>query len=227
MKQQIIQLINISRQYVDGRSYHVVLDDLSLTVSQGEMVAIVGKSGSGKSTLLNILSLLDTDYSGDYILDGANVGGLSSKCGFDLRSEKIGYIFQAFNLIGELNAVENAEMPIGYLGVPKKKRRQIALNCLEQVGLKDHVKKHPHQLSGGEQQRVAIARALTKSPAVILADEPTGNLDVQTAESILDVLTELNAKGTTIILVTHDPDVAKRCSVVYELKEGRLYDQKG
>lgn len=221
---KIIQMSGIEKSYHDGTSELRVLKRLHFDVTQGDFIAIVGKSGSGKSTLLNIISLLDRDYRGNFVLGGKEVRELSNKERFFMRTQEIGYVFQSYNLITELTVLQNVEMPLGYGGKSRKERQDRAIQCIEQVGLSGKEKKRPYELSGGEQQRVSIARALSVSPTILIADEPTGNLDVKTGWSIIELFKELNKKGTSILLVTHDSDIAKECKKLFELKGGQLYE---
>jgi putative ABC transport system ATP-binding protein len=204
----VISLTDISRVFVMGDQQFAALKGISFDVAPGEFVAIMGASGSGKSTCMNVLGCLDIPTSGRYLLDGVVVGGMSTNQLADIRNRKLGFVFQGFNLLARTPAVENVELPLIYSGVAPKERRTKALAAMEMVGLSGKEKNHPSQLSGGQQQRVAIARALVNNPAVILADEPTGNLDSATSEEIMTLFTTLNRQGITIIMVTHEADVA-------------------
>ena len=204
----------------DGGVLVDALDGVNLQIRAGEYIAVMGASGSGKSTLMNILGCLDCATAGTYLLDGRDVSTMDDDELSRVRREKIGFVFQAFNLISELNSIENVEVPLFYQGVPRAERRQRAMRCVEKVGLADRASHRPKELSGGEQQRVAIARALVNNPAVIMADEPTGNLDSKTGAAILDLLTELHEQGMTIIVVTHDDRIADRCERVIRLADG-------
>ncbi|TDJ57695.1 MAG: ABC transporter ATP-binding protein [Planctomycetota bacterium] len=204
----------------DGGVLVDALDGVNLQIRAGEYIAVMGASGSGKSTLMNILGCLDRATAGTYLLDGRDVSTMDDDELSRVRREKIGFVFQAFNLISELNSIENVEVPLFYQGVPRAERRQRAMRCVEKVGLADRASHRPKELSGGEQQRVAIARALVNNPAVIMADEPTGNLDSKTGAAILDLLTELHEQGMTIIVVTHDDRIADRCERVIRLADG-------
>ena len=222
---EVIRLENVTKTYHSpGAAIEVhALRGVSLAVHQGEYVAIVGASGSGKSTLMNILGCLDRVTSGTYWLYGQDVSTLDDDALSDVRGRRIGFIFQSFNLIASQTVLENLEVPMFYQGVPAAERRTRALAAAEQVGLGQRWHHRPSELSGGQQQRVAIARALVNDPVMVLADEPTGNLDSQTGQSILALLEQLNAAGMTVIMVTHDKDVAARCHRSVELKDGRIH----
>lgn len=207
--ESVIRLNDIRRVFVMGDQEFEALKGVSFTVDQGEFVAIMGASGSGKSTCMNLLGCLDRPTTGQYLLDGIDVGGMNSDQLADIRNSRLGFVFQGFNLLARTPAVENVELPLVYAGLKSAERRILALAALEKVGLADKAQNHPSQLSGGQQQRVAIARALVNNPAVILADEPTGNLDSTTTVEIMNLFTELNRQGITIIMVTHEPDVAE------------------
>jgi putative ABC transport system ATP-binding protein len=204
----VISLIGIRRVFTMGDQQFEALKGVSFAVESGEFVAIMGASGSGKSTCMNLLGCLDRPTAGEYLLDGIDVGGMNADQLAAIRNGKLGFVFQGFNLLARTPAVENVELPLVYAGLKSAQRRQMALQALEKVGLADKEKNHPSQLSGGQQQRVAIARALVNSPAVILADEPTGNLDSATSIEIMNLFTALNKQGITIIMVTHEPDIA-------------------
>jgi len=196
------------------------LNGVSLIIKEGEFVAIVGASGSGKSTLMNMLGCLDSPTSGDYTLDGENVSSLTDKQLSYVRNRKIGFIFQGFNLVSGLNAFENVELPLIYRGVKKQERHESCLNALQQVALENRGSHRPNQLSGGQQQRVAIARAIAGQPPIILADEPTGNLDTNSGLEVMKILTRLNREGKTIILITHDLNIAAQASRVIKISDG-------
>ena len=218
----VISLTDISRVFIMGDQQFAALKGISFDVEPGEFVAIMGASGSGKSTCMNVLGCLDIPTSGRYLLDGVVVGGMSTNQLADIRNRKLGFVFQGFNLLARTPAVENVELPLIYSGVPPKERRNRAMAALEMVGLIGKEKNHPSQLSGGQQQRVAIARALVNNPAVILADEPTGNLDSSTSEEIMHLFTTLNRRGITIIMVTHEPDVAAHAGRRITFKDGLI-----
>ncbi|MCL6456959.1 MAG: ABC transporter ATP-binding protein [Gorillibacterium sp.] len=218
----LIELSNISKVYAQGDQPILVLENVSLSVTTGDFIAIVGPSGSGKSTLMNMIGLLDVPSSGSYILDGVATEKLSDNQMAELRNKKIGFIFQQFNLLPKLTAVENVELPMIYAGYDKKRRREIAHATLESLGMGKHGHHRPNQLSGGQQQRVAIGRALAISPSLMLADEPTGALDSKTGIEVLDLLMELNEKGNTIVLITHDANIAKHAKRVISIRDGRI-----
>jgi putative ABC transport system ATP-binding protein len=201
------------------------LRGVSLTVREGEFVAIMGASGSGKSTTMNIIGCLDQPTRGTYILDGQDVSELSKDERADIRCQKIGFVFQGFNLLSRTSALENVELPMLYAGVEASQRDQRALEALAAVGLAGREQNHPNQLSGGQQQRVAVARALVNNPALILADEPTGNLDSRNAESVMSLLQELHREGSTICMVTHDPRFARHADRTIHLFDGRVVEE--
>jgi putative ABC transport system ATP-binding protein len=218
----VISITDIRRVFSMGDQQFEALKGVSFDVAAGEFVAIMGASGSGKSTCMNILGCLDLPTSGSYHLDGLNVGGMTTNQLAEIRNRKLGFVFQGFNLLPRTPAVENIEMPLVYAGLHAKERRQKALIAMEQVGLSGKESNHPSQLSGGQQQRVAIARALVNNPAVILADEPTGNLDSSTSEEIMGLFNALNGQGITIIMVTHEHDVAAHAGRQITFKDGRI-----
>ena len=205
---KLIELKGINKAYKNGDQELRVLKDINLEVEEGEFVAIMGPSGSGKSTLMNVIGLLDRPTSGEYFLEGQKVGNLSEKKLARVRNEQIGFVFQQFFLLSKLNAFQNVELPLIYAGVHPAKRKEIAEQYLEKVELGSRMHHLPSELSGGQKQRVAIARALVNRPAIVLADEPTGALDTKTGEQIMDLLTKLNQEGKTIIMVTHEPEIA-------------------
>jgi len=218
----VISLSDIRRVFIMGNQQFEALKGISFSILAGEFVAIMGASGSGKSTCMNILGCLDLPTSGKYLLDGLDVGAMNADQLADIRNKKLGFVFQGFNLLARTPAVENVELPLIYAGIPSKLRRSRAIAALEQVGLSGKESNHPSQLSGGQQQRVAIARALVNDPAVILADEPTGNLDSATTEEIMNLFTTLNKQGITIIMVTHEPDVAAHAGRRLTFRDGSI-----
>ena len=223
----IVRLTDVVKVYRPPGSGVAVraLRGVSFSIGRGDYTAIIGPSGSGKSTLLNVLGCLDRPTSGTYWLDGQDVSRMDDDALSDIRGTRIGFIFQSFNLIQTQTVLENLETPLFYQGVPPRSRRALALEMIEKVGLGDRYHHRPQELSGGQQQRVAIARALINDPAIVLADEPTGNLDSATGVLILEMLDQLNAAGRTVIIVTHDPNVAKRCRRVVELRDGRIHEE--
>ena len=221
MTPPVIDLRDVERIYRPTEQVEVrALDGVSLTIERGEFVAIMGSSGSGKSTLMNILGCLDVPTSGTYLLDGVDVRDLPDDDLADLRSRKIGFVFQSFNLVPRTTAVANVELPLAYAGLPRRERRARALEALAAVGVEDRSQHLPSQLSGGQQQRVAVARALVTNPSLILADEPTGNLDSRSTEEVLDVFQRLNDEGRTVVLITHERDVAACAERVVTMSDG-------
>ena len=219
----MIKLENIGKKYVLSKDNCVTaLDNISLEIEEGEFVAIVGKSGSGKSTLLNIMSCLDKEIQGQYILDDININKKKSKELAKIRNKYFGFIFQNFNLLQKLTAYENIEIPLIYKRVPRKNRRKLIEEYAEKVGILDRLDHKPNELSGGQQQRVAIARALVTNPKIIMADEPTGALDEATGIQIMNILEELNQEGKTILLITHDMDLANRAKRKIVLSDGKI-----
>lgn len=220
----LIELKNIFKIYSDGDSEIRALDDISLTINEKEFVAIVGQSGSGKSTCMNIIGCLDVPTSGIYNLNGTDVSTMHEDELAIIRNQHLGFIFQQYNLIPKLNLLENVELPLIYRGYSQNKRKQMALESLDRVGLADRAKKFPSQLSGGQQQRVSIARALAGNPPVILADEPTGALDSKTGVEILEFIKKLNNDGTTIVLITHDNGIAAQAKRRVRIHDGKIIE---
>ena len=218
----LVEIQDISKIYNPGENEVRALDHISLTIQKGDFVAIIGQSGSGKSTLMNMIGCLDVPTEGTYILNGQNVSKLSDNELSDIRNQEIGFIFQGFNLIANLTAQENVELPLIYRGVPKKERHELSVAALKKVGLAHRMDHRPSEMSGGQQQRVAIARAIAQAPPVILADEPTGNLDSASSMEILDILKQLHAENRTVILITHDNDIAKQAKRVIRIKDGKI-----
>lgn len=217
-----IKAENLCRSYNAGGTVIHALDRVSLDIQDGEYVTICGASGSGKSTLMNILGCLDVPTSGEYFLDGENVTQLSDSSLSRIRGSKIGFVFQSFNLIPTLTALENVELPLMYRGLPKKKRREAALEALEQVGLQNRASHRPCEMSGGQQQRTAIARAIASRPSIILADEPCGNLDSRSGRVICEILEALHLCGKTIVMITHDENAAKRAERLIRISDGKI-----
>jgi putative ABC transport system ATP-binding protein len=219
----VIRTEQISKVYRMGSNEVHALRDVDLTVAAGEMIAVMGSSGSGKSTLMNILGCLDVPTAGSYWLDGARVDGLGKNQLADIRNRKLGFIFQGFNLLARTSAMENVELPLLYDRSGRKRdSKKAAAAALERVGLGDRMDHHPSELSGGQQQRVAIARALVTEPALLLADEPTGNLDSRTSLEVMALFQELNDQGITILIVTHEPDIAQHAKRIVEFRDGRI-----
>ncbi len=221
---QLICLEEVSKIYGDGLHEVRALDRVSLSVKGGEFVAIVGRSGSGKSTLMNLIGCLDMPSAGRYLLDGQEVGFLPDDTLSLIRNRQIGFIFQGFNLIPSMTAAENVELPLLYRGLGRERRRVLALEALDRVGLTGRRHHRPTQMSGGQQQRVAIARAIAGGPAILLADEPTGNLDSHSGGEIMRILTQLNHDGRTVILITHDRAVAARAGRIVRIDDGKVVD---
>ena len=209
-----------------GDNKLLAINNVDVLIKEGEFVSVMGSSGSGKSTLMNIIGCLDTPSSGDYFFKDNNISSLNSNKLAELRNKEIGFVFQNFNLLPRLNALENVVLPLLYSGKNSKERNKLALGALESVGLKDRTHHRPNQLSGGQQQRVSIARAIAGTPKLILADEPTGALDSTTSLEIMKIINELNSKGITIILVTHEDDIAKHASRIIKMKDGKIIEDK-
>ncbi len=222
----MIEICNMSKIYRIGNVAVKALDNISLSIKQHEFVSIVGPSGSGKSTLMNMIGCLDVPTSGEYCLDGMEVSGLTDDQLAYIRNHKIGFVFQGFNLIQKLNALENVELPLIYQGIPTMERYERSVEALKLVGLEDRIHHRPAELSGGQQQRVAIARALVGNPQIILADEPTGNLDSKSGKDIINLLKELHLKGSTIVLITHDNDIAMMAERIVRIQDGQINDDR-
>ena len=218
----VVEMHDITKVYGSGEAEVRAVDGVSLTVNPGEFVAIMGASGSGKSTLMNIIGALDVATTGTYRIDGVDIGDLDDDALSLVRNRRIGFIFQAFNLIPRMSAVSNVELPLMYRGVRRSERRRRALEALGKVGLADRSHHQPNELSGGQQQRVAVARALAMEPSLMLADEPTGNLDSKSTADVLDLLDEIHAEGKTIVIITHEDEVAARAQRVITLRDGRI-----
>ena len=222
MLQAVIQLKNIEKVYIMGHQKLYALQNLSCEIFKGEFVALMGPSGSGKSTLMNIIGCLDTPTSGNYILNGTDVVKMNDNQLAEIRNKEIGFVFQTFNLLPRMNALENVALPLVYAGIPKKDRIERAKQSLKSVGLEDRMMHKPNELSGGQRQRVAIARALVNKPSILLADEPTGNLDSKSSNEILDLFDKLHSEGNTILMVTHEEDVSRRAKRVIRMIDGHV-----
>ena len=220
----MINISSISKEYVMGENKLLALNNVDVSINEGEFVSIMGSSGSGKSTLMNIIGCLDVPSNGDYFFRDNNISNYSSNKLAELRNKDIGFIFQNFNLLPRLNALENVILPLLYSGKNKKERVELALTALKNVGLEDRTHHRPNQLSGGQQQRVSIARAIAGTPKLILADEPTGALDSSTSLEIMKILNDLNQTGITIVLVTHEDDIAKYGSRIIKMKDGKIIE---
>ena len=218
----LVKFSKVNKVYSTGDVKFQALSNINLEVKKEEFLAIIGSSGSGKSTLMNIIGLLDKPTSGSYELDGQNTAHLNENHLAEIRNKKIGFIFQSFNLLPRTSALDNVAMPLIYAGVPEKDRQERAKKALEQVGLSDKLLSHPNQLSGGQQQRVAIPRALVNEPEIILADEPTGNLDSKSGDEIMHIFQKLNKEGKTIIMITHEVDIARHAKKTVRIKDGEI-----
>ena len=216
----LLELKNISRHYTLGTETVKALQSVSLSINKGEYIALMGPSGSGKSTLMNVIGCLDTPTEGNYILNGKEVSKMTENELAEIRNKEIGFIFQTFNLIPRSTALDNVALPLVYAGIGKNERNTLAEKALANVGLSDRIKHRPNELSGGQRQRVAVARALVNNPSIILADEPTGNLDSKTSEEIMVLFDEIHKQGNTIILVTHEEDIARHAHRIVRLKDG-------
>ncbi|MFA7543211.1 MAG: ABC transporter ATP-binding protein [Candidatus Cloacimonadaceae bacterium] len=220
---EIIKTQSLIKDYLLGKVKVRALDGIDLIIETGEFVAIMGPSGSGKSTLMHIIGCLDSPTGGEYYLDGDLVSNLPKRALAGIRNRKIGFVFQSFNLLPHFNILKNVELPLMYGGMSFSKRKRRAEEVLESVGLSDRLKHRPNELSGGQRQRVAIARAIVNKPSILLADEPTGNLDSQAGGDILEIFSELHAAGNTVIMVTHDPNVAARADRIIQIRDGLIY----
>lgn len=220
----LIDVRNVYKIYNPGENEVRALDGVSLTIEEGEFVAIIGQSGSGKSTLMNMLGLLDTSTSGEYYMDGIDVSHMSDDELSEIRNKKIGFIFQGFNLISSLTAKGNVELPLVYRGMKRSEREKLSVKALEMVGLEKRMYHRPAQMSGGQQQRVAIARAIAAKPPLILADEPTGNLDSHSGKDVMKIIHHLHSEGRTIILITHDNGIAAEAQRVIRIQDGKIID---
>lgn len=218
----LIQIEDMYKIYNTGEDEVRALDGVSLEIQEGEFVAIIGHSGSGKSTLMNMLGCLDTPTSGRYYLKGEDISQMTDNELSEIRNKEIGFIFQGFNLIANLDALGNVELPLIYRGISRKERREVSKAALEMVGLEKRMKHKPSEMSGGQQQRVAVARAIAAKPPIILADEPTGNLDSHSTEEIIKILKKLHETGKTVIMITHDSDVAKQAERIIRIKDGEI-----
>lgn len=218
----MIKIKSLNKYYTNGDTSLQALKNVNLHINEGEFVAIMGSSGSGKSTFMNILGCLDKEFQGEYTLDSIKISSVKESQLSSIRNRKIGFIFQAFNLLPNLTALENVELPLIYAGITHKERNLVAKDILERVGLGNRLDHKPNELSGGQKQRVAIARALSNSPSIILADEPTGNLDSKSEEEIMNLFLELNNQGKTIIIVSHEPEIAKYCKRIIVFKDGNI-----
>lgn len=218
----VVDVKGIVKKYITGTIDFTALRGINLTIGKGEFTSIMGPSGSGKSTFMNILGCLDRFDSGTYILNGKDVSNLKDNELAYIRNKEIGFVFQAFNLLPRMTILENVELPMAYAGLPLKERREKALIALEKVGLSDRIKHRPNEISGGQKQRVAIARAIVNTPAVIMADEPTGNLDTKSSVEIMKIFQQLNNEGSTVIMVTHEPDIAKHTKRVVRFRDGEI-----
>ena len=221
----ILELKGIYKDYQQGKMRVPVLKNVSFSMEEGEYVAIMGPSGSGKSTLMNIIGCLDQATSGEFFLDGKNIRSCSENEMSDIRLKKIGFVFQSFHLLPKQSALSNVEMPLNYAKVPKKERRERALRALDRVGLSDRVNFQPNQLSGGQMQRVAIARAMVNNPKLLLADEPTGALDSKSGKQVMELFQTLNEEGVTVLMITHDPEIAAHAKRVVMIRDGELLEK--
>ena len=218
----ILELRNIFKDYMQGKMTVNVLKDINLQVEEGEYIAIIGPSGSGKTTLMNLIGCLDVPTSGQYLLDGKDISRQNDNQMAEIRNKYIGFVFQTFNLLPKLSARDNVALPLLYAGVKKKERRERAAWALDKVGLSDRMDFRSNQLSGGQRQRVAIARAIVGNPKILLADEPTGALDTRSGEQVMEIFRQLNDEGVTIIMITHEPEIARKAKKLYQIRDGIL-----
>lgn len=223
---EILNMQDIVKCYYLGGEEQVILDNINLVINTGEFVSLLGPSGSGKSTMMNIIGCLDVPTSGNYILAGNDVDDMTEKELARIRNKEIGFVFQSFQLLPRLNALENVELPLIYSGIPAHERRKKAMSILERVGLSDKMRNYPNQLSGGQQQRVAIARAIVTEPSILLADEPTGALDQKTGQQIMSLFEELHAEGRTIIMITHDIKIAQHAKRIINILDGKISEME-
>lgn len=223
----ILEIHNICKDYYQGKMVVPVLKDISFSMEEGEYVAIMGPSGSGKTTLMNIIGCLDTATSGTFLLDGQEISKCSDNERSDIRLSKIGFVFQNFQLLPRQSALENVELPLTYANVPKEERRARAKAALERVGLGDRLNFKPTQLSGGQKQRVAIARALVNNPKILLADEPTGALDTKSGEQVMELFSELNEEGVSVLMITHDAEIAAKAKKMITIRDGQIIETTG
>ena len=222
----VIRLTDVTKTYSNGKVVVRALRGVNLEIAEGEFIAVMGSSGSGKSTLMNILGCLDVQTGGRYLLDGIDIDALGSDEKAEIRSSKIGFVFQSFNLLARTTALENVELPLVYMNVPGAERKKLAGEALALVGLAEREDHLPNQLSGGQQQRVAIARAVVNDPTIILADEPTGNLDTATSYEIMSLFRDLNDRGKTIVMITHEEDIAAHCKRIISVKDGEIVEDR-
>ncbi len=225
MQNEILSMKNIVKSYKIGEEEQVVLKNISLTINKGEFISILGPSGSGKSTLMNIIGCLDVPTSGEYIFSGCDISNLTETELAHIRSKEVGFVFQSFQLLPRLTAIDNVELPMIYAGVSYSERRKRAEEMLNRVGLGEKLKSFPNQLSGGQQQRVAIARAMSTNPSILLADEPTGALDQKTGRQVIELFCELNKEGRTIVMITHDENIAKSANRIVRILDGNLIEE--
>lgn len=220
----MLKIKNVRKVYNTGSIEFEALKGINITINEGDFVSIVGPSGSGKSTLMNIIGCLDLPTTGEYYIDGTEVNELKEDKLAELRNKKIGFVFQNFNLLSKLSALENVELPLVYRGIKEKKAKKIAREKLESVGLGDKLNNKPNELSGGQKQRVAVARALAGNPALLLADEPTGALDTRSGQEVMDIFKKLNSSGNTIVVITHDMDIAQQAKKIIKIIDGRILE---